>query len=155
MIELEFTSVLAAPAEAVWAHAVSPEGINHELGPWLQMTLPVAGLSADTIVPGVPMGRSWLKLGGVIPVDYDDLCIEEFRPFYFREVSTLFSQRHWQHERAVHAMGQACRVQDRLQFQPRLPGTARLSAQMVTQVFRHRHRRLQQRFGAVSRRDAT
>ena len=43
----EITTRLAAPAEQVWAAAVSEEGINHELGPWLRMTMPKAIDSTD------------------------------------------------------------------------------------------------------------
>ncbi len=149
MITLEFASRLAAPAEAVWAHAISPEGINHELGPWLSMSLPagVEGLTADTITPGMPLGRSWIRLLGVLPVDYDDLCVAELRPFYFREESVLMSQKVWVHERSVEVLPAGCLVKDRLQFQPRLPGTGGLSRAVVSQLFRHRHQRLRQRFG--------
>lgn len=146
MRTLEFISRLAADADTVWAHAVSPEGINHELGPWLRMTLPAEGLDINTVQPGVPLGRSWLLLGGVLPVDYDDLCLAEIRPLYFREVSTLLSQKHWQHERSVVPLAQGCEVRDRLTFAPRLPGTGAISAAIVARVFRHRHARLRQRF---------
>lgn len=151
MITLEFASGLAAPAEAVWAHATSPEGINHELGPWLSMSLPagVEGLTVDTITPGMPLGRSWIRLLGLLPVDYDDLCIAELRPFHFREESVLMSQKAWVHERSVEALPGGCLVKDRLQFQPRLLGTGALSRVIVNRLFSHRHQRLRQRFGEL------
>lgn len=152
MITLEFESWLAAGPEAVWTHATSPEGINHELGPWLEMSLPagVEALTPETLTLGQPLGRSWIRLLGVLPVDYDDLCVTELRPFYFREESVLMSQRQWRHERWVEAVPGGCRVRDRLHFQPRLPGTAAISRAVVQRIFRHRHRRLVQRFGALT-----
>lgn len=34
------TSELPLPAATVWARAMTPEGINYELAPWLRMTMP-------------------------------------------------------------------------------------------------------------------
>jgi ligand-binding SRPBCC domain-containing protein len=149
MIVLAFASRLDAPAEAVWAHATSAEGINHELAPWLRMTLPSAGLSLASVRPGVPLGRSWLLLGGALPVDFDDLCLAELRPFYFREQSTLLSQRAWQHEREVVPQARGCELRDRLTFAPRVPGTGGISRAIVRRLFQHRHRRVQARFGGM------
>ena len=39
----------AAPAAAVWARAVTPEGFNHEMRPWVTMTMP---LGARRSAPG-------------------------------------------------------------------------------------------------------
>ena len=33
-------SEVPAPVEKVWQRVTSPEGINHELGPFLKMTMP-------------------------------------------------------------------------------------------------------------------
>ena len=51
--------------------------------PWLRMTAPpgLARRDASTeLEPGRPAGRSWLLLGGLLPVDYDDLCLIEIDP---------------------------------------------------------------------------
>jgi hypothetical protein len=149
--DVEQVSVVAAPASAVWARAVTPEGINHELGPWLRMTMPDAlrGATIEDVPVGRKVGRSWLLALGVVPVDYDDLCLVEVEPGRrFLERSRMLSMRMWQHERKVEPAGEeAARVTDRLSFELRslpaaLPGATRAAEWIVGRVFAHRHRRL-------------
>ena len=149
-------SVVAAPADEVWARAISEEGINDELRPILRMTMPseLRGKTIDDVEVGVPLGRSWILLFGLIPVDYDDLCLAELGPGNrFCERSSMLSMRVWQHERSVEDAGEgSCRVTDRLGFELRrplawIPGSARLARAIVAALFRHRHRRLARAFG--------
>lgn len=154
---VEQVSHVAAPAGEVWARAITPEGINHELGPWLRMTMPpgLRGATIDDVRIGEPLGRSWLLLGRVLPVDYDDLCLAELEPGRrFLERSSMLSMRLWQHERIVEpAAEDACTVTDRLSFQLRrplawIPGADRIAAALVRRIFAHRHRRLAADFNA-------
>jgi ligand-binding SRPBCC domain-containing protein len=109
----------------------------------------LAGRTVDTVEVGVPLGRSWILLGRVLPVDYDDLCLAELEPGRrFLERSRTLSFSVWQHERIVEAEGEGrCRVTDRLGFELKrgivwIPGVARLASAVVAFLFRHRHRRL-------------
>jgi ligand-binding SRPBCC domain-containing protein len=145
------SSVVGRSAEEVWARAVTEEGINDELAPILRMTMPAGlrGKTVDTVEVGVPLGRSWILLGGVLPVDYDDLCLAELEPGRrFLERSRTLAFAVWQHERSVVAEGErACRVTDSLGFELRravswIPGAARLATAVVGALFTHRHRRL-------------
>ena len=149
--EVEQVSVVSAPASAVWERVITEEGINHELGPWLRMTMPpgLHGATIDDVAVGQPLGRSWLLALRVLPVDYDDLCLVELEPGQrFLERSSMLSMSMWQHERVVEAAGDgATRVTDRLSFELRrlpavIPGSGRLAAWLVTRLFAHRHRRL-------------
>ena len=143
-------STLPAAAEAVWARAVTPEGINDELRPLLRMTMPpsLRGMSIAEAPLGERLGRSWILLFGLLPVDYDDLGLAERGPgFRFLERSTMLSMSSWEHERTVRPAGEGCEVTDRLAFQLRrplavVPGSARLAAAIVARLFAHRHRRL-------------
>jgi ligand-binding SRPBCC domain-containing protein len=153
---VERTSHLAADADAVWAWVTTAAGVNDELRPWMRMTVPRGWKdgSLATVEPGVPVGRSWILLFGVIPFDADDLTIAELGPRHFVERSSLFSAASWQHERAVTPTAAGCRLVDRLTFEPRavlrhLPGGSRLHAGVIAAIFGHRHRRLVRRFGAV------
>ena len=148
---VEQTSEVPRAAADVWARAVSEEGINHELSPILRMTMPrgLRGKTIDDVEVGVPLGRSWILLGRVLPVDYDDLCLAELEPgrrFLERSRTATFDP--WQHERIVEPVGEAsCRVTDRLSFElkprmARIPGSARMATAIVRFLFRHRHRRL-------------
>ena len=150
-VDVEQSSRLPAPAPAVWERAITEEGINDELRPWLRMTMPAAlrGKTIDDVEVGEPLGRSWILLGGVLPVDYDDLCLVELEPGRrFRERSTMLSMRVWQHERVVEPLDDGgCEITDRLAFELRrparwAPGSHRLARAIVGSLFRHRHRRL-------------
>ena len=151
---VEVSSLLDASVDDVWDRVITPDGINHELGPWLRMTVPSAlkGATVDTVTVGVPLGRSWVLALGFVPVDFDDLCIAELGERHFVERSRLMSMRVWQHERAVTPEGDACRVSDRLTFEARallrvIPGGTRAASAIVRRIFEHRHRRLRAYFG--------
>jgi hypothetical protein len=153
---IELTTRLPAPAAEVWARAVTPEGINDELRPVLRMTMPkgMAGATIEDVPLGETLGRSWILLGGLLPVDYDDLCLVEIEPGRrFQERSRTSSLAVWTHERIVEPAGEsACTVTDRLAWElkpipARVPGSARLVAAIVGFLFRHRHRRLARHWG--------
>jgi hypothetical protein len=139
------TTRVPASAEAVWARVTSVEGVNHELGPWLRMTVPRRGkgLRLDDLPLGEAVGRSWVLLGGVLPVDFDDISLVERGPgMRFLERSPMGSMRFWEHERTVTGRGAGeCDVRDRLTFEPRVP-VGRLARAIVERIFAHRHRRL-------------
>lgn len=149
---------LAAEAETVWRRATTLAGVNDELRPWLRMTSPerLRGADISALEPGVPAGRSWLLLGGIVPVDYDDLTLVEIEPpRRFLERSRMLSMELWRHERMIEPLGAGrCAVSDDLGFAlrpglTRLPGAGRLARALVGLVFRHRHRRLTAMHGSV------
>lgn len=146
------TSELDAPAEQVWARAVTPQGINHELGPWMRMTAPRGtNLSAADVPIGRPWFRSWVLLLGVLPFDYDELCIERLDPGRgFLERSRMLSAPVWEHERTLEPLAHGgTKVTDRVAFTPRVRASARLHRAVIAAIFRHRHRRLQAFFGSA------
>jgi hypothetical protein len=121
------------------------EGINHELGPWLKMTAPRRSrqLDVSTVRPGERLGRSWLLLFGLVPVDYDDVTlvrIEAGRGFLKR--SPMLSQSVWEHERTLEAAPGGKKITDRVRFEPRLKLLERPTLAIASALFRHRHRRL-------------
>lgn len=155
MITVERSTRLSAPAATVWDRAVSEAGINEELGPWLRMTMPrgLRGRTIADVTPGDRLGRSWLLLFRLLPVDYDDIAIAELDPGRrFLERSTMLTMRLWQHERVVEPHGNgACAVTDRLTFElrdplVRIPGAERMARATITLLFRHRHGRLLARY---------
>lgn len=149
--ELTVSSALDRPAAEVWERAVTEEGINDELAPLLRMTMPrgLRGKTVDTVEVGAELGRSWILLGRLLPVDYDDLKLVELEPgrrFLERSRTLAFSV--WQHERTIEPEGAAsCRVTDRLSFElkrgvARIPGAGGIATAVVRALFGHRHRRL-------------
>ena len=152
MRRFEITSELAAGADEVWSHATSPAGVNYEMSPLLRMTFPRnAENLTETWAPGRTLFRSWLLLGGVLPVEYDDIAFVAVEPGRrFHERSVLLSQRVWEHERLIEPIAAAagsCRVTDRLAFEPRLAPLGAVYEAVFRRVFAHRHRRLRKRFG--------
>jgi ligand-binding SRPBCC domain-containing protein len=154
----EITSGLAAPATDVWSAALSEEGINFELAPWMRMTMPRGigpGTGIGDVPVGEPLGRSWLLLGRLLPIDYDDLCLAERGPgMRFLERSRLGSARAWEHERLVVPMGErTCELTDRVAIELRgllrAIGGGAIAARIIMALFEHRHRRLRQRWGAA------
>lgn len=157
-VSFEIASPLAAPAERVWSVAVSEAGINHELGPWLRMTMPrklEPGMTIEDVPLGEPLGRSWILLGRILPVEFDDLCLAERGPgMRFCERSRLGSASFWQHERQVVAAGaEACVLTDRLEMELRAPlravGGTRIAGRIVPALFAHRHKRLRELWGSA------
>ena len=149
---VEQVSEVDAPVEQVWGRVVTPEGINDEMRPWMTMSMPrgTGDMTIDDIEIGVPLGRAWIRLFGVLPIDYDHLSIIALEPGRsFHEKSTMFSMRSWQHERTLTPLdGGRTTVHDRVTFEPRL--LMRLSAGLFQRVlaafFAHRHRRLARHF---------
>jgi hypothetical protein len=149
--EIQVASLLRAEPAAVWERAMSAEGINAELGPLLRMTVPrgLDSLDLHGLEPG-PLGRSWLLLFGLIPIDYDEIGLERIEPGRgFLERSRMLSQRLWEHERTIEAGEKGTVIRDRLAWEPRLPLPGRLLRPLVAAVFRHRHKRLQRHFGGA------
>jgi ligand-binding SRPBCC domain-containing protein len=147
--EVSRTTSIAAPADEVWARVTSVEGINHELRPWMRMTVPrgLRGATLDDLPVGERAGRSWILLFGVIPFDYDDLVLVEREPGRFLERSTMLSMRIWEHERSVRATADGrSEITDRMAFELRPPLAALRLARpiraMIARLLAHRHRRL-------------
>ena len=149
--------MIARPAAEVWERAITEQGINDELSPVLRMTMPpgLRGKTIDTVEVGVELGRSWILLGRLLPVDYDDLRLVELEPgrrFLERSKTAAFDP--WQHERVVEAIDEgSCRITDRLTFELKrvigwIPGSERIAGTIVAFLFRHRHRRLAKYYGA-------
>lgn len=146
---VEQRSVVCAPVGLVWARVVTADGINDEMLPWMTMRPPRGTtLSIDSVEVGVPLGRFWLRLFGVLPFDYDNLTIAELEPGRrFHEKSTMLSMRRWEHERVVEpAEDDATAVHDRVTFEARLPFLTPLLARVIGWFFGHRHRRLTRYF---------
>lgn len=149
--------VVEAPPASVWERVTTAEGINDELWPLLSMTLP-PGLRGRSVADagelvGRPLGKAWLRLFGLVPVDFDDMSIAALEPGRrFHEVSRMLALRRWEHERTLSAVEpRRCEVHDRLTFEVRGPlgrlGLAgAVASRVVGALFAHRHRRLARSF---------
>ncbi|ROH93307.1 hypothetical protein ED208_01935 [Stagnimonas aquatica] len=153
MICLSFESRLAAAPETVWASASTMAGVNAELGPWVRMSYPAerAALDAQAVPLGELLFQSWLCVFGLIPFDRHALVLEQLYPgIGFDERSSSWMQKVWVHRRRIEAIPGGCRVSDELEIAPRLRLQAPLVRWLVAALFRHRHRRLRARYGALA-----
>jgi ligand-binding SRPBCC domain-containing protein len=147
-------SDLAAPAEVLWAHALTPAGINRELFPLARMTFPrpAERLAFDANHLGKRLCRCWILLLGVLPVDYDDVTLLRVTPgVEFVEVSPMLSQREWQHQRTLAPVAGGTRLTDTVRFVPRLAALGRPYRAVFAGAFALRHRNLRRMFGSVAR----
>ena len=145
------SSRLDADAAEVWDRITRPDGINDELRPFLRMTMPrgIERLDPASVELGKPIGRSWILLFGVLPIDRDDITLVELEEgSSFLERSPMLSMRLWEHERTIEPDGDGSLVTDRIRWQPRLGLPAAALRPMFRAFFRHRHRRLQSHFAA-------
>jgi hypothetical protein len=145
-------SAVRADRAALWARIAGFAGVNDELAPWFRMTAPAGSvtLSAD-LATGTPLFRSWLLLFGVVPVEFDLIGFERIVVGAgFAERSRMGLLAPWWHDRWLDDVPGGTRITDRLRFGARLPGGDALAAPIVRALFRHRHRRLARRFGALA-----
>jgi ligand-binding SRPBCC domain-containing protein len=150
MIELNFSTVVAAPREEVWRRVSSMAGVNAELGPWVRMTHPADrhSLEGQQVPLGEVLFRSWLLAFGILPFDLHSLRLERLSPGEgFDERSTSWMQRVWVHRRRLESIAGGTRISDRLEIEPRLRLFAPVVRAVVGFLFRHRHRRLLAQFG--------
>lgn len=154
MVEVVRSSVVRAPRDEVWARVVTAAGVSDEFRPLLRMKFPgaLAGSSIEDLPLGRSIGRAWILLGGVIPVEYDDLVMVGLEaPRYFQERSRLGSCRVWEHRRELEVLADgSTRITDTLRAVPRALAPRRVVRLVVGALFDHRHRRLARIFGAVS-----
>ncbi|MBB1033525.1 MULTISPECIES: hypothetical protein [Dietzia] len=150
-VEVVRASVVRAPRDEVWARVVTADGVSDEFRPLLRMRFParLAGASIADVPLGRPIGRAWILLGGVIPVEYDDLVLVDLEaPRFFQERSELGSCRVWEHRRELESLADgSTRVTDTLRAVPRALVPGSVVRVVVGALFAHRHRRLAREFG--------
>lgn len=142
-------SELAVHAPELWQHAVNPLDLNAEFRPLLSMSFPygVEDITAGW-EPGRFQYRSLIKLGALVPVEYDDLCFEEVvEGRYFLERSTMFCQASWIHRREITPLPGGAGLTDSVEFTSRIAGLEPVFEQLFRWIFRFRHHNLRRIYG--------
>lgn len=145
----EISSALAEDAVSLMRR-FDMAAVNDELGPWLRMTVPPAWAARP--ISDWPTGpmlfSSWILLLGLLPVDRHRFGLESVDAAGgFREASSSWALSSWRHERVIEATDTGMSLTDRITWRTRIPAMAVLLGPVYRSVFRHRHRRLRQRFG--------
>ncbi|GHB57106.1 hypothetical protein GCM10010377_55200 [Streptomyces viridiviolaceus] len=144
--------------QELWTNVTSMSGVNLELLPYMRMTLP-RELRRDPSIRQVPLGsslgKSWIFLGGLLPIDFDDIVIaerEEGRRFLER--STTSCTKVWQHERIIDEIPGGARLTDRLSYllRPHMRPVRAPFRRAMGGLFTHRHRKVQQHYAEHARR---
>lgn len=141
------TQVLASPEEA-WAWITSFDGISKEMAPYLRMSAPktMRNLASISFSPNVPLFVSWVRLFGIIPIDYSQLTLESREPGVgFVEQSPMGSMKLWRHARTIISEPSGCCIRDELTFEPRF--ASGLVFKIIRAFFSHRHRMLARHLG--------
>ena len=150
--EISISSTLAVEPQRLWAHATDLAGVNRELWPLARMTYPpgLRRLEPGQVVPGGRLFRSWILAFGFIPIDYDDLVLDQIEPpRRFLERSSMLTQKTWTHERIIEPVPGGSRISDHVHFEPRIGWLGRLQAPIFRATFRLRHRNLRRLFNAI------
>ena len=151
MLEFSISSRLNANPEQMWQSAIRASQINSEFKPLLKMSFP---RDLDDITeswqPGKKLYRSWILLGGFLPIEYDDVSFVEVIPGQrFCERSSLLSQKVWEHQRKIEPLLNGCELVDTIRFSPRIPALGFIYLLLFKLIFSWRHRNLRQKFGCV------
>jgi ligand-binding SRPBCC domain-containing protein len=147
---LKFETTVAVGVKDVWDWITSWNAISKEMAPYLKMT--VSAKAADVSLINYPLGKpmfeSWIKLFGVIPIDYSQLTIISLEPGVgFIEQSPMASMNLWRHERRIQPAGNGCKIIDTLTFEPRF--LKNVLVKVVKAFFTHRHRMLNKYLGKL------
>jgi ligand-binding SRPBCC domain-containing protein len=150
------SSLLRASAADVWARVTRMDAINREMMPFMRMTYPreAEGMTLDgaDVRLGEPLFRSWVLLGGILPIERMDVTLVELdRGKRFVEQSRTLAMRRWRHERTIEPAEGGCRVTDRLTLEAPMGALSPVIARLVGVFFDHRHRQLRHTFGTVHR----
>lgn len=148
MISLKFESKLKATPEQVWKRITSVEGLTSEMWPIFTMTAPKDIKTLDDIYVKADkiLFRSWILLGGILPIDFTDLRLKSLDPGKgFVEESNMGSMKYWRHERKIVPAEQGyVFVIDELTFQPKF--LSGISVKTIKFFFEHRHKNLRKQF---------
>lgn len=139
-------SRLEADAASLWDAFTNFRDINAELWP-VHMSGPTDRRLDASVPVGKPLFRSWVTLFGFVPLDLHELAlVEVVDGERFHEHSRSLLERHWIHRRSLTPLGpRAARVEDDVEFEPRIAGA--LVERIVALTFARRHRHLRARFG--------
>jgi len=148
---IKTSSTLNIAAEKLWEEVTLMNNVNYELLPFVKMTYPKSTplFSLARVERGRVIFKSTLLLLGFIPYDRHNMLIKEIGPgFRFVEDSTSLIMKYWRHTREVTPLQrEVSHITDCISFTSRIKIDF-LIRPIIQAIFKHRHHRLQKRYGA-------
>ena len=124
-------------------------GVNYELNPIVYMTAPNEW--KNRLLTEAPVNKklfsSVILLFHFIPVDIHNIYFRQVLENGFKESSNSIMMKEWKHNREVKKFKQGCILTDQISFSTRLPFLDVIIKPIYLYVFRHRHKRLYNKFG--------
>ena len=124
-------------------------GVNYELNPIVYMTTPNEWKSR--LLTEAPVNKklfsSVILLFHFIPVDIHNIYFRQVLENGFKESSNSIMMKEWKHNREVKKFKQGCILTDQISFSTRIPFLDVIIKPIYSYVFRHRHKRLYNKFG--------
>ena len=152
MISINVQSEIDGEAKQIAPELLTMGGVNYELMPMVKMTAPEKWYKSP-IYEWPESGyifSSVILLFGFIPVDLHKFGLLDTSLEGIRESSTSLIIKSWRHDRVIEDLGKTVRVIDILEIQPKVKTLAVILAPIYEQIFKHRHKRLKQKYGAGS-----
>ena len=152
MPSFKIESRVNADIERLYADLLTMDGVNYELMPVVKMTTPSKWASKHLKLwpVGTELFSSVILLFGVIPVDLHRFKLSEVNESGFKERSSSLTHKEWNHNRTIKSSGSTCIVTDELEFIPKLGFLGGVLVPVYTAIFKHRHIRLEAKYGAIS-----
>jgi ligand-binding SRPBCC domain-containing protein len=147
VFSFDIASELKAAPEEIWRDVFDMEGVNAELAPYFSMSYPADTDWTKPVETGQVLFNSNISLFGVLPVDQHYLRFEHVEPGRgFHEYSYSIMNNLWEHKRTLEPTATGTLLRDEIRFSPQLTVLGWLLKGIYQSVFRHRHKRLRQRY---------
>lgn len=152
VIRFKIESKVNGNAEQLYLDLLTMGSVNYELMPVVKMTVPSKWASTHLkLWPiGTELFSSVILLFGIIPVDLHKFKLSKVNESGFKECSSTLTNKEWNHSRTIKKLGSTCLVTDELEIFPRFRFLGGVMAPIYKTIFKHRHKRLYAKYGAIS-----
>ncbi|RBP53668.1 hypothetical protein [Arenicella xantha] len=148
MPKFEIETFLSVTPEQLQAELLSMSGVNYELAPIIQMSVPEKwATTAITLWPTHEnVFTSTVLLFGVLPVDRHCFKLLSVTGTGFTESSKTLLNSVWSHQRTITKHGSGANVKDVVYYTTKIPCIGSLLRPVYRSIFMHRHKRLKLRY---------
>lgn len=150
--QFELEIFLPLSAELLAADILSIRGVNFELFPFVRMTAPTDWKEKPISMWPVDTAlfASFVLLFGFIPLDWHRFRFCSVGAEGFKESSSSFINRQWQHERMILSCDAGVTVKDSVAFESKIELLGAVLLPVYKAIFAYRHKRLASRYGSAN-----